>query len=312
MAQLLFTFPGQGPQYPGMLHELPDHECSQQTLDEAATALNEDPFSWHTEAALAATRAVQLCELVSGVTHARWLAAQGIKPDYCSGLSIGAFPAAVVAGALPFGDAIRLVALRGELMQGAYPSGYGLAAISGLPQKRIEQLVAEVHQPQSPVYLANINTEDQFVIAGQDEAMKQVLAAAHQLGASKTTRLAVSVPSHCALLDEPAQQLAAAMADITLSRPRHRYLSGSTGRVLWTPEAIADDLAFNMARTVHWHDAMVAAYQRGVRMALEMPPGAVLTGLTRSVMSDGETLALRDTALSTIKALVARNSERYD
>ncbi|MGE1076486.1 malonate decarboxylase subunit epsilon, partial [Pseudomonas fragariae (ex Marin et al. 2024)] len=67
--------------------------------------------------ALESTRAVQLCLLIAGVAHARLLQH---TPDYVAGLSIGAYPAAVIAGALDFADALKLVSLRGELMQNAY------------------------------------------------------------------------------------------------------------------------------------------------------------------------------------------------
>lgn len=63
---------------------------------------------------------------------ARELERRGVSPDIVSGLSIGAYPAAVIAGALDFTDALKLVALRGDLMEQAYPHGYGLTAIMGL------------------------------------------------------------------------------------------------------------------------------------------------------------------------------------
>ncbi|MBF7856205.1 acyltransferase domain-containing protein, partial [Klebsiella pneumoniae] len=164
----------------------------------------------------------------------------------------------------------RLVALRGDLMEQAYPEGYGLTAIMGLTRPRVEALM-QGHE----VYLANLNAETQFVIAGRDEAMAEVAQLALRAGASKAQRLAVSVPSHCALLDKPAAELAKAFAGASLRRPRCAYLSGSTARVLWDPQRIADDLAMNMARPVHWQEAMVAADERDARLAIEMPPGGV-------------------------------------
>ncbi|WP_352412095.1 malonate decarboxylase subunit epsilon [Mixta sp. BE291] len=286
--KIMYTFPGQGPQRVGMLQHLPDGD---RLLQEASTALNQDASLLDSEQALRHTRAVQLCLLIAGVAWARELARQGLEPDMVSGLSIGAFPAAVVAGALDFSDALRLVALRGELMEQAYPSGYGLTAITGLRQRDIEPLLGDC-------YLANINAAQQMVIAGSEAAMQQVgeLAVAH--GAQKVHRLAVSVPSHCALLDEPARQLAQAFARVTLTRPRCAWLSGSSARLLWQPQQIADDLAMNMARTVRWHEAMEAANERDVGLALEMPPGAVLTGLAREPLSRGDALSLEQGGLA--------------
>lgn len=304
--KILFTFPGQGPQVPQMLHQLPANETTQRLLSEACAVLDQDVLALDSAEALQKTQAVQLCLLIAGVAYARELQQHGVEADFVSGLSIGAFPAAVIAGALAFPDAVRLVALRGQLMEEAYPAGYGLAAIIGLPLRQVETLIAEVNSAELPVYLANINAEDQLVIAGSEAAMVQVMALAKTAGAAKTQRLAVSVPSHCALLALPAKKLAQAMKQVTINRPQVAYLSGSSGRVLWQPERIADDLAFNMARTVRWHEAMVAAYEREVRLAIEMPPGAVLTGLTKKVMEQGEALSRCQLGLNAVCGIVAK------
>lgn len=282
--KILFTFPGQGTQRPGMLHELPAGDT---TLDEARAVLGDEVDALDSPQALRHTRAVQLSLLIAGVAWARELVKRGVTPDMVSGLSIGAFPAAVTAGVLPLADALRLVALRGDLMEQAYPQGYGLTAIMGLTLPQVEALVAD-----SDVYIANLNAETQIVIAGRDESMAQVAQRALDKGASRAKRLAVSVPSHCALLDEPARKLQAAFAGVTLARPRCAYLSGSTARVLWQPERIADDLALNMARTVRWQEAMIAAEEREVGLAIEMPPGGILTCLTRQAVTREEAISL--------------------
>jgi malonate decarboxylase epsilon subunit len=155
----------------------------------------------------------------------------------------------------------------------------------GLTRPRVEALM-QGHE----VYLANLNAETQIVIAGRDEAMA-AWRSWRWAGASKAQRLAVSVPSHCALLDKPAAALAKAFANLTLTRPRCAYLSGSTARVLWDPQRIADDLAMNMARTVRWQEAMIAADERDARLAIEMPPGGVLTCLTRQAGWRGDPCA---------------------
>lgn len=198
--KILFTFPGQGAQRPNMLAAIPDREA---ILSQARAVLGDEVETLDSADALKHTDAVQLCLLIVGVAWARELQRQGVNPQMVSGLSIGAFPAAVIAGALDFASALRLVALRGDLMEQAYPEGYGLTAIMGLTRPRVEALM-QGHE----VYLANLNAETQIVIAGRDEAMAEVAQLALQAGASKAQRLAVSVPSHCALLDKPAAALA--------------------------------------------------------------------------------------------------------
>lgn len=303
---VLFTFPGQGAQRPGMLHALPDHAEAARTLNEAGDVLGHDPLQLDTPEALRASRAVQLCLLIAGVAMARRLAASGAVPDMVAGLSIGAYPAAVVAGVLGFRDAVALVALRGELMDTAYPHGFGMAAITGLNQVEVEQLIAAVHTRSQPVYLANLNAERQFVISGADAALEAVLQAARDKGASKAERLAVSVPSHCELFAAAAATMLAAFAGIALKRPHIAFLSSSAARRLMDPARIADDLAGNMAHQVHWAETARLAWERGARLAVEMPSGSVLTNLVAPIFHDGQTLSCETTAVDTIVALVRR------
>ncbi len=295
----LLVFPGQGAQRTGMLQALPAS-----ILEEASDVLGEDVRALDTAQALTNTRAVQLCLLITGVAHARLLECM---PDYVAGLSIGAYPAAVIAGALGFNDAIKLVSLRGELMQNAYPQGFGMTALIGPDLSTVEKLLAEIHSPETPVYLANINADNQTVIAGSDAAMQRVAARIKGNGSAK--RLAVSVPSHCALLQEPAQALADAF--VALKAPRITYLSSTRARPIHNPEQLRDDLAFNMCRVVDWRGTVQSAYERGVRLQIELPPGSVLTGLSRRVFEQGTVIACEGARLDTLQALLQEEERRH-
>ena len=306
-----WAFPGQGAQQPGMLHGLPEHPLVAHCLAEASAALKEDVLTLDTAAALQSTRAVQLCLLIAGVACARVLMADENSPDMVAGLSIGAYPAAVIAGALDFSDAVRLVALRGELMQSAYPQGYGMTALIGLDQSTVESLIARIHSVESPVYLANINADNQFVIAGRDEAMAAVAALAKEQGAAAAKRLAVSVPSHCELLAEPARALADAFAHVGVKAPALKYLSGSTARPMLSADKVRDDLAFNMCRVIDWRSTVQTAYERGARLHIELPPGTVLTGLARRVFEQGSAVAFQGARLDTLSALSREEERRH-
>jgi malonate decarboxylase epsilon subunit len=301
----LLVFPGQGAQQAGMLQSLP-----RETLVEASDVLGEDVLLLDSSDALRTTRAVQLCLLIAGVAASRQLLQDGLTADYVAGLSIGAYPAAVVAGAVRFSDALHLVSLRGELMQQAYPQGYGMTAIIGLQLSTVETLLAQVHGEGSPVYLANINADNQVVIAGSDEAMQAVAELARSRGAGLAKRLAVSVPSHCPLLEKPAQTLVEAFAKVELKTPKIAYLSGSRARPVTKVEALRDDLAFNMCRVVDWRGTVQSAYERGVRLQIELPPGAVLTGLARRVFEQGTVTAFDSARLDTLQALLREEGGR--
>jgi malonate decarboxylase epsilon subunit len=303
---VLYSFPGQGAQKPGMLHDLPDHPETARTLAETAAVLERDPLALDSAEAQRSTVATQLCLLVAGVATARVLAAHGAVPDMVAGLSIGAYPAAVTAGVIGYADAVRLVGRRALLMEQGYPHGYGMWAVSGLDQGQLESVLARVHSAATPVYLANLNAPRQQVIAGADDALKQAGALALEAGASRAERLAVSVPSHCELLAPQAAAMQAAFDGVALSRPKAIYLSGSRARALFDPLAIRDDLAFNMARQVHWSDTARHAWERGARLALEMPSGAVLTGLTAPVFEGGLALSCEGNRIDTVLALLVR------
>lgn len=304
---VLFTFPGQGSQVPGMLHALPEHAEVAATLGEAELALGRDPLELDGAAALQSTVAVQLCLLIAGVAMARVLIAHAARPTMVAGMSLGAYPAAVIADVLDFRDAVRLVAQRGTLMENAFPSGYGMRVIIGLERHRVEALVAGVHSDSSPVYVANYNGESQIVIAGEHAAMRAVGDSALAEGATRCELLAVSVPSHCALLAPAAVEMRSALAGVALRPPRTTYISSSAARVLRDPARLGEDLAENIARQVNWHDTARLARERGARLALEMPSGGVLTNLTQTAFADSVAIRCDNTRVETLTALVARS-----
>jgi malonate decarboxylase epsilon subunit len=308
----LLTFPGQGAQRPGMLHALPCHAAVQRTLAEASESLGDDILVHDDAAHLASTVSVQLCLLVAGVASARALLADGAQAHAVAGLSIGAFAAAVVAGVLPFAEAVRLVAMRGALMETAYPSGHGMTAILGLDAGRLETIVAHVHRIDAPVYMANYNADTQMVIAGADAAMARVAELALAAGARSAQRVAIAVPSHCDLLDDAADTLHRALSDPSLvqslKRPTLRYFSASAARELRDPARIAEDLARNMSRPVRWHETLLLARACEMRLAVEMPPGNVLTRLCEPLFA--QAVALSDMRADSVMVLMQREATR--
>jgi malonate decarboxylase epsilon subunit len=294
---IAFLFPGQGSQVPGMLHSLPDHPVVTRTLDEASEFLHRDVRELDSAEALQSTVSVQLALLTAGVAVARTLAEEGVAAEAVAGLSVGAFAAAVHSGVLTFPRSIQLVRQRAEMMQGLYPSGYGLAAIVGLTEGQVSALVEKAHTPQAPVYVGNINAPRQVVVAGSDQGMAKVLEAARKSGARKAQRLQVSVPSHCPLLEPIAVALRATLEGMLLEQPRLIYVGNVKARALRVAAAVAEDLASNIAHGVRWHDATTVLEELGCRLFLEMPPGHVLSDLGRESFPEVKTLALGQSPL---------------
>jgi malonate decarboxylase epsilon subunit len=274
-----FLFPGQGAQQTNMLHELPDDSNTSDTLAEAAEALGTDPLSLDSRDRLRSTSATQVALLICGVVHARALIAGGVQPEAVAGLSVGAYGAAVAADVLSVKDALQLVRLRGEAMEAHYTSGYGLAAVSGLNEKTVRQLVAAIYSDRIPVFVGNINGPRQIVVVGSNAGLDRLIADARSTGASKAERLNVTTLSHCPLLQPVADQLRRRMNRIARSEPRCPYVSNVHGRALRSADAILEDLADNIAHGVRWFDATSILEELGCNLFLEMPPGRVLTDL---------------------------------
>lgn len=305
--QLAFLFPGQGAQSEGYLRRLPEHARVRETLQEASDALGEAVQGYDHGPALQSTMGVQLGLLVAGVAQARALEAEGVVADAAAGLSVGAFGAAVACGALDFADALRLVRLRARCMEDDFPRGYGMLAVSGLRQSPLEALLEQINagreDPHARVYLANLNGDAQFVVAGAEPRLEELLGAARAAGARQVERLAVAVPSHCPLLSHCAGELAEALRGLRLRDARLPYVANTTARALRAAGDIARDLAEGVMRPVRWNDANRLLLELGVECVIEMPPGQTLGRMVRQLSCRVEVLVSEE---SSLRSLVVR------
>ena len=301
---IAFLFPGQGSQFPGMLHQLLDHPEVKRTLEEVSSVLHSDVRDLDSEEALESTVSVQVALLTAGVATARALIQMDAEPAVVCGLSVGAFAAAVVADVLAMKDAVELVELRAERMAKLYPTGYGLSAIVGLNEPQVLKIVHAATSDREPVFVANINAPRQIVIAGSHTGMDRVLGQARSQGARKAERLHVSVPSHCPLLQPVADCLERGFSSVHLREPKVIYVGNVNARAMRTEELVASDLANNIAHVVRWHDATTVAKELGCNLFLEMPPGHVLSDLANENLSDVSALAVESDVLSRVLRVV--------
>lgn len=304
---LALLFPGQGAQTEGFLHRLPPHRAVRDTLEEASQVLGVNVLTLDTPDALRSTVAVQIGLTIAGVAITRALADEQFTPQISAGLSVGAYAAAVSCGAVQFHHALQMVRQRAGLMEAAYPSGYGLAAISGLTEHQLETLAARhADEDRQRVYIGNVNAPRQIVMAGANDALDAFIARALGAGARKATRLAVSVPSHCELLAQAADELVAYARELPFEAPRSTYIGNRGGRPLYTADAIRDDLATNMRYTVRWFDGLTAMQEMGANVLVEAPPGQVLTDITRENFPDTTALAASAFSFDRLLATVRR------
>jgi malonate decarboxylase epsilon subunit len=307
-------FPGQGAQRCGMLHGLPAGAKTDRTFAEAADVLRrpvpgtlDDADAMRTD-----TVAIQLALVIAGTATARTLASRAPEPGYCAGHSVGAVTAAVAAGVLDLADALDLVRLRGALMARAYPagSGYGMAALTGLRERRVTELAARVHSEGHEVYASNVNAPDQITVSGSVAGIDRLVDLARAAGLQRVARLAVPVPAHCPLMDPVVAGLATRLTELhaagRLRRPRCGWVGTVAGRVMRRPGQIAQDLADGVARPVRWHDMATALHERGVDLFIETSPGGSLTRLVATAFPAVRAAAIDDVGLESAGTLAAR------
>jgi malonate decarboxylase epsilon subunit len=299
-AAIAFLFPGQGSQRPGMLARLRGDAVANAVLAEAESILGRDLAELDSAKALEGTQATQLALLIAGVAGARQLESQGIAAAYVAGHSVGAFAAAVHARALNFDDALRLVDLRGRAMARAYPQGYGMAAIAGVPERMLQAWIDSARARGATLYLANFNAARQFTVSGAQVDLDALIEQARAHGANKAIRLNVATPSHSPLMSGVAAQLRAALESIHLQDARVPCAANRNARIVSDARAIADDLADGVRYPVLWHEISCALHERGVRVCIEMAPGDVLTRLAQAAFDDARAFALESTDLATL------------
>lgn len=288
MSSLAFVFPGQGSQSLGMLAELASEFAAvQATFAEASAGAGVDLWALAQngpEEALNRTENTQPALLAAGVAVWRvWQEQGGAVPGVLAGHSLGEYTALVCAGSLSLHDAAALVAERGRLMQAAVPAGVGaMAAILGGDDAQIAQVCAEVANGQV-VAPANYNAPGQLVIAGNGEAVDRALVRLAELGVRKAVKLAVSVPSHCALMRDAADRLSERMGTIAWSSPKIPVIQNAEAKSYDRVEDIRAALARQLHLPVRWTDCVHAIAQRGATRVGECGPGKVLTGLLKRI-----------------------------
>lgn len=301
MENVAFVFPGQGSQALGMLAELAVAQpIVGQTFAEASEVLGYDLWALVQDGpveTLNETDKTQPALLAASVAIWRAYVASGkAMPTMLAGHSLGEYSALVCAGVIDFKDAIKLVELRGQLMQQAVPAGTGaMYAIIGLDNDGIANACTEAAQGEvvSPV---NFNSPGQVVIAGQKDAVERAAAACKASGAKMAVALPVSVPSHCALMKPAADKLALALNDVQFNAPSITVINNVD---VASPTAVADikdALVRQLYCPVRWSETVELMAEKGITQLVECGPGKVLTGLTKRINKSLSAQAVNDVA----------------
>ncbi len=281
------VFPGQGSQTVGMMNELAEHfDSVKQTFAEASEALGFDLWAvTEDESRINQTEFTQPALLVASVAIWRIiepkLAAQGIKPMYLAGHSLGEYSALVAAGVLKLGDAACLVHERGKLMTAAVEGmDTQMAAVLGLEDEQVASLCEEVSSNTAMVNAANFNSPGQVVVAGTALGVSAVLEAVEALG-KRAVPLKVSVPSHCSLMNPASDALAELLAKTEFSVAEIPVIQNRHAKVHTAIVDVKKSLTEQLSMPVQWSKTMQKFADQQVELMIECGPGNVLANLAK-------------------------------
>jgi [acyl-carrier-protein] S-malonyltransferase len=288
---LALLFPGQGSQSVGMGKALCEASAAARAVFDAADAALGFPISRlcfeGPEEELKLTANTQPAILTHSIAALEDLRARFPErlegAAFAAGHSLGEYSADVAAGALAFGDAVRLVRERGRFMQEAVPAGVGaMAAIVGLAPSEVEAACAEAAQGEV-VAPANYNSPEQTVIAGHAAAVERAGKACLARGAKRTIPLPVSAPFHCALMSPARERMRPLLEAAALAAPRLPVVTNVDAEPAREADALRNALVRQVDSPVRWVESVQRLAREGVDCALEIGPGNVLAGLVRRI-----------------------------
>ncbi len=287
MSKIAFIFPGQGSQYVGMGKDFEQNfPESKRAFNEANEALGMDLknicFEGSSEELLK-TENTQPAILTTSIAIMKALEKEGIDCEYTAGLSLGEYTALVKSNGINFKDAVKLVRIRGKLMQETVPQGKGgMAAILGLSKDKVLAALEKING-KAIVEVANYNSPEQIVISGEKEGIGVACEEALRLGAKKAISLPVSVPFHSSLLKPAGEKLKEELDKINIFDLNKNLVSNVDGKIIENKEEIKEKLVNQVSHSVLWQDSIEFMINEGVDVFIEIGPGKSLTGFVKRI-----------------------------
>lgn len=278
-------FPGQGSQQPGWGRRWKEDPAW--SVVERAEAAVDRPLAHlllDTEASLERTEDAQLSVLLGSLVVWEALGARLPKPVGFAGHSLGQITALLAAGALPFGDGIRLAARRARHTQEAADRRPGrMAALLGAT---LEQADEACQAAPDACWLANDNAPGQVVVAGTPDGVDAAVEKAREIGARRATVLPVGGAFHTPLMEEARAAFLEDLEEVEFSEPAALIVSNGDARAYSGADGWPERLADHLVCPVRWRQSVETLVASGAGELIEVGPGTTLAGLARRIAPD--------------------------
>lgn len=283
-------FPGQGAQEVGMGKDFRDIYASSRSIFDSADAalgfsLSRIIFEGPDDE-LKKTEFAQPAILTMSIAVMRSLEIEegiSFKPAYVAGHSLGEYTALVASGTLSLEDGVRLVHLRGRLMQEAVPIGMGsMAAIIGLDRGKVAEACGSASSL-GVCQAANFNAPGQIVISGETAAVEKAVSLCRDAGAKRALPLKVSAPFHCSLMRPVADDLRRSFPASSWRPSRWPLIANVSAKPENDVQSIQEALFQQTFMPVLWAESVEYMMSQGVNAFVEIGPGNVLSGLVKRV-----------------------------
>ncbi|MBI2870355.1 MAG: ACP S-malonyltransferase [Candidatus Omnitrophica bacterium] len=293
--KLGFIFPGQGSQYVGMGKALYGTSPEARTIFDRADSLlgfllTRTLFDGP-EDELTRTDVCQPAIFVHSMAVLAGIQKEGrLCADVTAGLSLGEYAALCLAGVFSFEEGLGLVQARGRLMQEASERcPGGLVSLLGISVEAAQTLCAR-----TGAVIANLNSPDQVVVAGDPPSLEQLVQLAPGSGVRRAIRLQVAGAFHSPLMDDAALGLEKELDRVTFRTPRIPVYSNLTGGLERDPVRIKSCLKDQVNHATRWVDCCQEMLKAGVRHFVEIGPGSVLRGLMRKIDPSATVISVED------------------
>ncbi len=293
-----FVFPGQGSQRPGMGRPWTGHP-SWEVVEDASEAADRDIAYLLLDASaeeLTETRNAQLATFTFSLVILDAVERLGVEPTCLAGHSVGEYTALAASGALGFEDAVRVVTERGEAMQAAADARPGvMTVVSGCDSDTVD---IACRLADGEVWVANHNSAEETVIAGDAAAVARAGERALALGARRLTAVAVGGAFHTPYMAAARDRLRKILATTTF----HDAEVPVVANVDALPHVSAGDwdllLSAQLCSPVRWRQSILRLggladrSSDPERLFVELGPGDSLSATIRQTLPSAHPTAV--------------------